>query len=158
MTWGMIAWARRSIAAEGGDIAADGVQEAVQLALRVVEAAGLAQPYEPPKIAALPCALRTRSISAGGDVERLVPGQRDEVLAAAPAARPCLSSQPRRIEGRATRLRWCTAAGMIAGIADGCGSAANGRVATMRSVFDIDLEGPPMARGHPRLPSRPVGH
>ena len=46
---------------------------------------------------------------------------------------PASPSQPRRIEGRRTRLRWCTAAGMMAEIAEGWGSAANGRVATIRS-------------------------
>ena len=68
-----------------------------------------------------------------------------------------VSSQPRRMDGRLTRVRWWTAAGIFPDL---------GRMRVLRerprrddpAFFDIDLERPPVARRHLRPPFGSVSH
>ena len=87
--------------------------------------------YEPPKIASLPWTSRTRSSSAAAMSNASSQGRSTKSSDPRPSRRR-VSSQPRRMDGRLTRVRWWTAAGIISGISDGCGSCENGRVATIR--------------------------
>ncbi len=95
--------ARRAgaVAVDRADIAAGHVQKAVDLALRVVKAAGAgpaigaAEHHARAMLAIDPAQFR------GGDVERLVPRHRDEfAVAAAPAVRPGTALQPAAADRR----------------------------------------------------------
>ena len=140
--------AARGIAPERGDIAADAVEKAVHLALRMMEA-----PRRGPAVGAAEdrrVAMRVaHPVDLGrGDVERLVPRQLDEGLAAAPAAlaplEPALADRgPRHpaavMHGGGNRLRNLGRIGI--GLEGPRGDDA--------IALHVELERPPMARGHP---------
>ena len=121
---------RAAVAVDRRGVAAVEVQEAVQQALRVMEAA-----RAPPAVGAAVdrcvavLGLDAREL-ARRQVERLVPADLDERVLRRARAPPSPSSQPRRTAGRRMRPAWFCARAMPMPIGDGSGSSATGCSAT----------------------------
>ncbi len=91
------------IAAERGDVTADAVEEPVHLALRVMKAPGRTPPVGPAKDRFVPIGAPHPVDIFRRDIERLVPGQLDEILA--PPAPGRAVFQPATADRRARNAR-----------------------------------------------------
>ena len=135
----------RAVAVDRADIAAEQVQKAVELVLRVVKAAGAGPAIGAAEHGARPVPSHRRGAvppRRGRAPRPTTPARIRRGRAAGPAPGP-RSSQPRRIIGRAMRARCDTEAGMLPSSGDGSGSRGCG-VISMLPAADRHRKGAPM--------------
>ena len=125
-------------------VAADAVEEAVHLALRVVEAAGAGPAVGPAVDRLVAVLVEDAAQLAGEQLDRLGPVDLDELVGAPSrvGARPVGRASPCGRRAAATRAGWWMPSRKLSSSVDGAGSSGCGSTATIRPSSTVTRNAP----------------